>query len=160
MGEIKALTIKQPWASAIAFGDKRVENRSWPTAYRGLLAIHAGASIDWDAAEKAWPAAGLTLYVAGAPRKAWTASLPLGAVIAVAELTGCHPRYHICNPTGIPQTVCSDWSAWGQCHWLLDNVRPLPDPVPCKGMLGLWRLPDEVEKAVLAQLEEADRGRS
>ena len=59
MGEIKALTIKQPWASAIAFGDKRVENRSWPTAYRGLLAIHAGASIDWDAAEKAWPAAGL-----------------------------------------------------------------------------------------------------
>ena len=53
--------------------------------------------------------------------------------------------------------MCSDWSAWGQCHWLLDNVRPLPDPVPCKGMLGLWRLPDEVEKAVREQLEESAR---
>ena len=152
--EIRALTIKQPWAGAITFGGKRVENRSWPTAYRGLLAIHAGVSVDWDAAEMAWPAAGLAPYVAGAPRKAWTASFPLGAVVAVAELTGCHTRYHICNPTGIPQTVCSDWAQWGQCHWLLANVRPLPRPVPCKGMLGLWRLPEDVEKAVREQIGE------
>lgn len=39
-----ALTIKQPWASAIMAGLKRVENRTWRTDYRGPLAIHAGLS--------------------------------------------------------------------------------------------------------------------
>jgi hypothetical protein len=65
---IRGLTIRQPWASAIAFGDKRVENRSWPTAYRGLVAIHAGLSVDWDAAEKAWPAAGPSRRGPASPR--------------------------------------------------------------------------------------------
>lgn len=41
-----ALTVKQPWASAIMAGLKRVENRTWRTDYRGPLAIHAGSSID------------------------------------------------------------------------------------------------------------------
>ena len=146
--EIRGLTIRQPWCSAIAFGDKRVENRSKPTAYRGLLAIHAGLTVDWDAAEKAWPAAGLAPYVAGAPRKAWTASLPLGAVIAVAELTGCH------DATYAEGCSCSPWAQPRSWHWQLTDVRPLSEPVPCKGMLGLWRLPEDAEKAVRAQLSE------
>ena len=49
---------------------------------------------------------------------------------------------------------CSAWAAGGQWHWHLANVRPLADPVPCKGALGLWHLSDEVEKAVRAQLGE------
>ena len=157
-GEIRALTVRQPWASAIAFGDKRVENRSWPTAYRGLLAIHAGASVDWDATEKAWPAAGLAPYVAGAPRKAWTASLPLGAVIAVAELAGCHDdgTAPCLTPLGRQGrlVMCSPWAQRFQWHWQLADVRPLREPVPCRGALGLWRLPADVEKAVRAQLSE------
>ncbi|MEY9998187.1 hypothetical protein ABIE67_010308 [Streptomyces sp. V4I8] len=28
---MRALTILQPWAAAIAYADKRVENRVWPT---------------------------------------------------------------------------------------------------------------------------------
>lgn len=40
---MRALTIRQPWAGRIAHGDKRVENRTWGTAYRGLLLVHAGA---------------------------------------------------------------------------------------------------------------------
>ena len=43
---MKALTIKQPWASLIIYGDKDVENRSWPTSYRGPLLIHAGKGYD------------------------------------------------------------------------------------------------------------------
>ncbi len=30
---------------------------------------------------------------------------------------------------------------------------PLAEPVPCRGALGLWRVPDDVESAVRAQLE-------
>lgn len=39
---MKALTIRQPWASLIAVGAKSIETRSWPTKYRGELLIHAG----------------------------------------------------------------------------------------------------------------------
>jgi hypothetical protein len=43
---MRALTIKQPWASLIMAGIKDVESRTWVTAYRGPLVIHAGASYD------------------------------------------------------------------------------------------------------------------
>lgn len=34
----KAITMIQPWASAIAFAGKDIENRSWYSHYRGALA--------------------------------------------------------------------------------------------------------------------------
>ena len=38
---VKAITIWQPWASLVAVGAKTMETRSWPTKYRGPIAIHA-----------------------------------------------------------------------------------------------------------------------
>ena len=43
---MKALTIHQPWAWAIAQGYKDVENRTWRTNHRGGLLIHAGKTFD------------------------------------------------------------------------------------------------------------------
>ena len=40
---MKALTIKQPWASLIASGIKDIENRTWKTHYRGKIYIHASS---------------------------------------------------------------------------------------------------------------------
>lgn len=40
---MKALSIKQPWASLIAHGIKDIENRTWKTNYRGRIFIHASA---------------------------------------------------------------------------------------------------------------------
>ncbi len=40
---MKALSIKQPWASLIAHGIKDVENRTWKTKFRGKIFIHASA---------------------------------------------------------------------------------------------------------------------
>lgn len=48
-GPMKALTVKQPWASLIMSGEKDVENRSWATRHRGLIAIHSSARPDRDA---------------------------------------------------------------------------------------------------------------
>ena len=39
------LTVRQPWAHLIAIGEKRIENRTWATKYRGLIGIHAGKSL-------------------------------------------------------------------------------------------------------------------
>ena len=36
---MKALSIKQPWANLLASGEKTIETRLWPTAYRGPLLI-------------------------------------------------------------------------------------------------------------------------
>lgn len=41
---MKALSIKQPWASLIANGIKDIENRSWRTKFRGRIFIHASAA--------------------------------------------------------------------------------------------------------------------
>jgi hypothetical protein len=46
---MKAITLKQPWASLVASGLKQVENRTWavPKSIRGeRIAIHAGKG--WD----------------------------------------------------------------------------------------------------------------
>ena len=36
---LKALSVKQPYASMIAQGSKTIETRNWPTKYRGDLLI-------------------------------------------------------------------------------------------------------------------------
>lgn len=68
--------------------------------------------------------------------------LPVGAVVAVARLVDCHPDDGPCTP----------WSAEGQWHWVLDDVQPLPVPVPCRGALSLWTVPADVLAAIDAQV--------
>ena len=41
---MKVLSIKEPWASLIMNGTKRIETRSWKTKYRGEIYIHASLS--------------------------------------------------------------------------------------------------------------------
>lgn len=43
-GQIKALSIKQPYPHHIFYDGKDVENRDWPTKGRGWIIIHAGVS--------------------------------------------------------------------------------------------------------------------
>ena len=148
---MRALSIQQPWCSAIAYGDKRVENRTWQAPHwitGTTIALHASKGPDWYAPARAWTAAGLTPYRYGDPRKAWTASLALGAIVALAEVTESHSRG--CGT--FDHGYCSPWAVTGQHHWVLANVRPLLVPVPCRGALGLWRLPEDVECAVREQL--------
>ena len=41
---MKAISIKQPWASLIVHGIKDIENRTWATKYRGKVLIHASGT--------------------------------------------------------------------------------------------------------------------
>ncbi len=68
----------QPWASAIAYGTKRIENRTWPTDHRGLVLIHAGRTLDPNARD------------APLARPFLRRPYPRGAIVAVARLEGCH----------------------------------------------------------------------
>ena len=131
MTEIRALTIRQPWAWAIAEGKKTVENRTQRTNYRGPLLIHAGIQID----DMARLPGGLTMP---------PAQMVLGAIIAVADLTDIHKGSAKWDNGG--RTICCP--PWGEgmfsYHWMLANVRKLPEPIPCRGQQGLWRPPADV----------------
>ena len=150
---MKAMTIKPPWSWAISHGPKRIENRGWQRPWRGTLAIHAGKGWDFDGedsplVQQAWRDADIDIYKLDPAYR----EITLGAVVAVAELVD------ICSKSAPladgPSCECGPWAARGQYHWRLANVRPLTEPVPCKGALGLWTLPDEVEAAVVARLGE------
>lgn len=45
---VAALTLWQPWASLVAWEEKRIETRSWSTSYRGPLVIHAAKRFAGD----------------------------------------------------------------------------------------------------------------
>jgi hypothetical protein len=122
---MRALTIRQPWADAIAHQTKRIENRTWKTNYRGLVLIHAAAAPD--------PAA--IIY---GPRPDVRS-----AIIAIAEIDDCH--------YSTDGQCCGPWGQENIYHWHLCEVRTLPEPVPCKGRLGLWTPPADIVTVALEQ---------
>ncbi|WP_393101422.1 ASCH domain-containing protein [Streptomyces sp. LN325] len=128
---MRGLTIRQPWASAIVYADKRVENRVWPTSYRGPVLIHASKTMDRSSGP----------MVAAVVRGL---QLDVGAVLAVARVVDCHEDDGECTP----------WSATGQFHHVLDEVTALPLPIPWRGAQGLWVPPTVLMDRVREQLNE------
>ncbi|MET8746348.1 ASCH domain-containing protein [Streptomyces sp. NPDC004728] len=120
---MKALTIRQPWADAIAHGPKRVENRSWPVPDKHIgtrILIHAGSTPDRSA--ELPDGIDLSSLYGGVPGD------QRGAIIAIATLTSCHFDEECCKP----------WGMTGYFHWELDNVTTFAVPIPSKGALGFW----------------------
>lgn len=131
---MKALTIRQPWAGAIAHQTKRVENRTWqlPIKHEGArILIHAGAQPDRDA------------RVYGEHLDVYS------AVVAVATVTGCH--------WSDEWQCCGYWAFEKTYHWTLGDVVALAEPVPAKGALCFWTPGDNVLAAVEAQLQAVTR---
>ena len=136
--QLKALTIQQPWAWAIAAGLKRVENRNIRTHYRGQIAIHAGKSFKWlDDGEEFISSLGYSL----------PCIYRYGAVVAIAELVDCAP----CTQPGRYaskdcQDLIDDPFAFGPWCYVLTNIRPLHTPVPWKGQQGWFtvEIPDNL----------------
>lgn len=51
---IKVLSIKQPWADAIIYCGKDIENRTWNTKLRGRFLVHASKQVDKEAPDWVW----------------------------------------------------------------------------------------------------------
>jgi hypothetical protein len=137
---MKALTLRYPWAWAIAFAGKDVENRTWKppaSAFGTRIAIHAGRTADeWD-----FDACGTACREAGFdPPTDW----PRGVIICTTVLAGW---VEASEYAGIDEATAerSRNSAWfsGTVGWVLRDVQVLRTPIPRKGALGLWTLPDD-----------------
>ncbi len=135
---MQAISVRQPYAWAIARGHRRLSNQAESTSYRGTVLIHAAMRVDLDSC--ALP----EVRAAG-----WDPSDPLatlGAAIAVAELSG------VCDGTGC---ACGVWAARGEYHWRLDGVRPLRRPIVALGRQGgLWTVQPSLAAEVKAMLLE------
>ena len=154
MSEMRILTVRQPWAWAIIHGGKDVENRVRNIAgsYRGPVAIHAALAYDDEASwNPTWPALSDALDEASAD--VWDAPEGRrGVIIGVVDLTDVHdPTEPLFGLTGC-QGQCTAWAEEGLWHLVLANPRPLSEPIPFKGALGLRRLDDATTEAVLGAI--------
>lgn len=137
---MRALTLIQPWAWAVAYAGKDYENRRWrppPDMIGKRMAIHAGKRWDEIAAERIRESFGFK--VPGRDE------MTFGAVVATARIAGVRRG---CD------AVTSPWFS-GPVGWRLTRVVALPEPVHCRGMQGLWTLPDDVAHAVSEQVAAA-----
>ena len=130
---MKALSIRQPWAWLIVQGIKDIENREWHTNFRGKIYIHAGkttdASVPALSVTEDWIIERLT---EDQRRRYVTTPKARGAIVGEVDIVDC--------------VICSD-NPWfvGQYGFVLANPVAYDEPIPCKGMLGLFNveLPNE-----------------
>lgn len=163
---MRLLTVRQPWAWAIIHAGKDVENRQRNLAgsYRGPIAIHAGLQIDESVDGYEHPMLGL-IYPrcpqSGPDHNRYTCTsctdiepqrhAHTGHIIGVVDLVDVHSRAH--SSTGQPhcnfEILCSPWAETHALHLVLKRPRPLTEPIPYRGMLGLRHL--DVETTALIE---------
>ena len=127
--KIKAITLHQPWASLVG-KYKHYETRGKATNYRGKIAIHAAIrqeTTDYQINE-------LSDLLVGE-------NLPFSCVVAIADLTDCIKitQEFISQQSETSETElrCGFWEV-GRYAWKLENVVILDEPIPARGMPGLW----------------------
>lgn len=145
---LKALTVIQPWLWAIIYAGKDIENRKWRTHHRGRVALHSARIlpeieykkfVEFRRSLKNQPRILTPPFESFGERN-------LGFIEAVADLHDC------------VENSPSQWAFPGEFGFALKNVRRLPEPIPCKGKLKLWNVPEEIENLIEEQLKRSTNG--
>lgn len=123
---MKALTLWQPFAQAIALGLKKYETRSWATRHRGRLAIHCSVkSLGKE-------------YKKLADKYGITDKLEYEKIIVICDLVDCilMTEEFIKQQTQTERDF-GDWCV-GRFAWEFKIIKILQNPVLTKGYQGLW----------------------
>lgn len=123
---MKALTIKQPWATLIMQGDKRFEFRSWQTKYRGELLIHAGKTIDKEAMERL--------------KKYLPEIIPTGAILGKVNIVDCvkvTPEFKN-ELLKENKDIYKNAGYTEEYGWQVEDVEVFDKPIEAIGHLSLW----------------------
>lgn len=127
---MRAISLHQPWASAIVAGIKKIETRSWHTDYRGPLAIHAALKLVLPNDMKFLS----VLEEHGLLGK----SLPRGAILGWTELQDCRlMTAENINQVDPVERLLGQYEP-GRYMWMLGDFHALEKPVPFRGKLGLF----------------------
>lgn len=164
---MKALSFTRPWPFTILHLGKRLENRARRdgrepkalTRYRGELLIHAAKS--WDPGvptfmgrESIHPIPDCVYRRHEHP----TGLVGVCRVIGHVEASPHGPVYTFeTGPAGTSWTFPAIDLRWwmGGFALILDDVKAFPEPIPCLGALGTWRVPTELEGRVREQIRRA-----
>lgn len=147
---MKALTIKQPWASLIAHGIKDIENRIWKTHFRGRIYIHASAPKKFninltDNQTK------LALPVL---ETAFEGIMPFGAIIGEVDIIDCVINHESiwAEETNVKgKTIEGDilYSGKPIYNWVLANPVLYDNPIlNVKGKLSFWEPDIEIKECI------------
>ena len=138
--KIKALTLHQPWATAVVSGAKKVETRSWRSLSRGLLAIHSSKRFD-PMSEPVIP---------GMSEEDIGPYLPRGEVLGLVEVVSCFPT--TAEEVARLSEVERSWGDYGpgRWGWNLKRLWRFERGIPARGRQGLWNweVPFEFEDIV------------
>ena len=124
-----ALSIMQPWPWLILNCWKDVENRSWPTRFRGRFMIHAGKGFDKDGfmwLANNWHRAGLPSLVGDMVDRMCPDDFERGGIVGSAVIVDC---------------VTTSESPWFVGRYGFKLREPLPLPFrPLRGQLGFFKV--------------------
>lgn len=152
---MKTITIKQPFPYLIFQGIKDIENRTWPTKFRGRVLVHASAkrmgrilsNEDGIITDEQWDAMGERARVECVVPTSQT-----GVILGSVEIVDCvvnHPSIWAAK------TPTAEWfggTVYGApkiYNWVLANPITFPEPISAKGKLSFWDYPN-----ILAEPEE------
>lgn len=163
---MRGFSLTQPWASLVAIGAKQWETRSWPTQYRGQIAIHASKAYPRDCRELEYEEPFLSALKAD---EGFCHNLPTASIIAVATLVECRPTEQFARGVVTPEQAATvdklastvvvspeeyefgDFT-FGRYAFRLADVVRLQTPIPCKGALNFWAIPNDVMAQIRGQL--------
>lgn len=121
---MKVITLKQPWASLVAYGYKKYEFRSWKLNYRGDIIIHAGLGIDKEAMDQV---------------KDLNLDFPSKKLMAIVHIDDCisldneiSKSINEENPLVYGNKIRTGYA------WKLSNIRLLSIPDSIPGKQGIW----------------------
>lgn len=151
---MRAISLWQPWASAIACDSKRIETRGWATNYRGHLVIHAAKRK--VASEMAYFELS-SIWVGALSPIGGVSHLPFGALVAVCDLIDCRPSESFTvdeiDRTRRPFGDFTDDWRWAERDmgnfepdrfgWVLTNIRMI-EQIPYIGKQGFFNVPDDL----------------
>jgi hypothetical protein len=138
---LRALTIFQPMAWAVAAGLKRTENRHSDLGYRGPLAIHAGAEVKERWLE--YPSIQGAIAEYKRSHGGIAPEFVKRSIIGVCLVVGAHPADGEC---------CKPWGLSTGWHLELTGAVELRRPISMRGQQGLWAPPPDTAEFLLSQL--------
>lgn len=124
---MKVLSIKEPWASLIMNGTKKIETRSWKTKYRGEIYIHASLSKAKITKPEVY-------------ELIKDMNFKCGYIICKCNLVDCiymtDEYVNDMKTNHFEEYICGHYEV-GRYAWIVEDVKVI-EPIESKGKLGLW----------------------
>lgn len=125
---MKVISIKEPFATLIMNGNKKIETRSWKTTYRGELYIHAsGKSLAKEFLDD-----NIIDLIKDM-------NMNYGNIICKGNLVDCvymDEKFITKIKENKMEYVCGRYKV-GRYAWIFDSVESI-SPIAAKGKLNIW----------------------